>query len=214
MDQLTLTLEPRTVTGKKVKRLRAEGLVPASICGRGVTPENYVADAKTFTRIYQTAGRTTLIELQTPTGARQAFIRQVQRHPISQQWLHVDFRVVDLRVAMTADVPLVLTGHNELVDRGQAIANLIQATLHVRGLPADLPHDIPVDIGALADFGQVLHVSDLQIPGNIEVLTAETEAVVSLTASTTAGDEAAITAEEQMGEPTLFGEDADDNDNA
>src|SRR3712207_7702294 len=84
MDQPTLVLEPRSVTGKKVKHLRTAGHVPASICGRGVTPENYVVDARTFGRVYQRAGRSTLIELQTPTGPKQAFVRQVQRHPISR----------------------------------------------------------------------------------------------------------------------------------
>src|SRR3954452_10676611 len=116
MDQLTLVLEPRSVTGKKVKHLRSAGLVPASICGRGVTPENYATDAKTFGKVYQTAGRSTLIALQTPTGTKQAFIREIQRHPISQVWLHVDFRVVDMAVSMTADVPLTLVGENQLVD--------------------------------------------------------------------------------------------------
>src|SRR5690349_4729292 len=103
MDKLTLTLEPRSVTGKKVKHLRAQGQVPVSICGRGVTSENYVTDAKIFGKVYQQAGRSVLIELQTPSGNRQAFIRQIQRHPISNVWLHADFRVVDMRVEMTAD---------------------------------------------------------------------------------------------------------------
>ncbi|HZG67595.1 MAG TPA: 50S ribosomal protein L25 [Herpetosiphonaceae bacterium] len=214
MDKLTLTLEPRSVTGKKVKHLRANGQVPASICGRGVTPENFVTDARTFGKVYQIAGRSALIELQTPSGPRQAFIRQIQRHPISNVWLHVDFRVVDMRVSMTADVPVVLVGENELVTRGEGITNQIMTMLHVRALPGDLPQNIEVDIGRLVDFSTVLHVSDLEIPENVEVLTAPEEPVVSLTQSRTAVEDEAITEQEQLGEPELAGDDADDNDAA
>ncbi len=210
MDQLSLTLQPRTITGKKVKNLRKEGLVPASICGRGVEPQNYVVDARIFGRVYQQAGRSGLIELQTPAGPRQAFIRQVQRHPITTQWLHVDFRVVDLRTPMTADVPVVLTGQNELVERGQAFATLMLHTLHVRALPGDLPQQVEIDISNVTDFNTVFHVSDLQLPAGVEVLSAAEEPVATLTPSRMAAEEAEITEQEQLGEPELSNDRADD----
>ncbi len=210
MDQQTLTLEPRSITGKQVKHLRAAGYVPAAVCGRGVTPENYVVDARTFGKVYQQAGRNALIELQTPTGTRQAFIREIQRHPISNVWLHVDFRVVDLRVPMTADIPLMLVGENPIVARGEGIANLTLHTLHLRALPADLPHNVEVDISRLTDFGTVLHVSDLNLGDNVEVLTSAEEPIVSLTPSTTAADEEAITEQEEMGEPELVGKEPEE----
>ncbi len=214
MDQPTLVLEPRSVTGKKVKHLRSAGYVPASICGRGVTPENYVVDAKTFGKVYQRVGRNALIELQTPTGVKQAFVRQVQRHPISTTWLHVDFRVVDLRTPMVADVPLHLVGENPIVERNEGIATLILNALHVRALPGDLPQAVDVDISRLTDFTTVLHVSDLQVGDNVEVLTSPDEPVATISASTMAADDEAITEQEQLGEPELAGDAADDTGNA
>jgi large subunit ribosomal protein L25 len=214
MDQPTLVLEPRSVTGKKVKHLRSAGYVPASICGRGVTPENYVVDAKTFGKVYQRVGRNALIELQTPTGVKQAFVRQVQRHPISTTWLHVDFRVVDMRTPMVADVPLHLVGENPMVERNEGIATLILPTLHVRALPGDLPQAVDVDISRLTDFTTVLHVSDLQVGDNVEVLTSPDEPVATISASTMAADDEAITEQEQLGEPELAGDAADDTGNA
>jgi large subunit ribosomal protein L25 len=163
-----------------------------------------------LSRVYQQVGRSALIELQTPDGSSQAFIREVQRHPISNVWLHADFRIVDLRTSMTADVPLVLTGDNPLVDRGEGLANLIMHNLHVRALPADLPHNVEVDIGRLVDFNTVLHVSDLDLGDNVEVLTPAEEPVASLTASRTAVEEEAITEQEELGEPELAGEEADE----
>jgi large subunit ribosomal protein L25 len=214
MDKLTLTLEPRTVTGKKVKHLRAAGMVPASICGRGVTPVNYVTDARIFGRVYQQAGRNALIELQTPTGTLSAFIREIQRHPITTQWIHVDFRVVDLRTPMVADIPVFATGTNELVERGEAIANVILSTLHVRALPADLPQNIEVDISGITDFNTVLHVSDLNLGDKVEVLTSPEEALVTINPSTTAADEEEIVEQEEAGEPELTADNADTDPNA
>ena len=209
MDQPTLTLEARSVTGKKVKHLRAAGLVPASVCGRGVTPVNYVTDARIFGRVYQQVGRNALVELQTPTGKASAFIREIQRHPITGVWVHVDFRIVDLRTPMTADIPVVLVGENAMVARGVAIATEILNYVHVRALPGDLPQNIEVDISGITDFNTVIYVSDLKLGDAVEVLTAPDEALATLNPSSTAAEEEAIVEEEQAGEPELSAENAD-----
>jgi large subunit ribosomal protein L25 len=155
-----------------------------------------------------------LIELQTPTGTLSAFIREIQRHPITTQWIHVDFRVVDLRTPMVADIPVFATGTNELVERGEAIANVILSTLHVRALPADLPQNIEVDISGITDFNTVLHVSDLNLGDKVEVLTSPEEALVTINPSTTAADEEEIVEQEEAGEPELTADNADTDPNA
>jgi large subunit ribosomal protein L25 len=203
MDQLTLTLEPRTITGKKVKNLRKAGLVPASICGKGVQSQSFQLDARTFANVYRYAGRTTLIDLHLPGGRHSAFVRQVQRHPVSGQFLHVDFRIVDLRTEMTADVPVVMVGHNELVERGDGVLMTGLATLHVKGLPADLPHAVEVDISRIPDFNTALHVRDIDLSDKIQVLTSGDEMLATITPSRMEAEEEAITEQEQMGEPEL-----------
>lgn len=209
MDNLSLTLEPRSITGKKVKTLRREGMVPASICGKGVATETFQLDAKTFGLVYRKVGRTGLIDLQLPSGTRSAFVRQVQIHPVSRQFLHVDFRIVDLRVEMTADVPVVAVGTNELVERGDGVLTISLQTLHVKALPADIPQNIEVDISKLADFSTVLHVSDLDLGDKVQVLTSPEEALATITPSRMEAEEEAITEQEQLGEPELAGEDAE-----
>lgn len=211
MDKLTLKLEPRTITGKKVKNLRKEGLVPASICGKGVANANFQLDAKTFGLVYRQAGRSTLIELETPQGTQSAFVRQVQIHPVKRHFIHVDFRVVDLLVAMTADVPVVSVGTNELVERGEGVLSLPLSTLHVRGLPSDLPQSIEVDISTIHDFTATIHVSDLQLGDMIEVLTPGDQVVATISRSRMEAEDEAITEQEQAGEPELSGEGADTN---
>ena len=208
MDKLSLRLEPRAITGKKVKNLRKTGLVPASICGKGIQSETFQLDAKEFGLVYRRVGRTALIDLQLPGGTQSAFVRQVQRHPVSQQFLHVDFRIVDLRVEVVADVPVVAIGENPLVERGDGVLSLPHATLHVKALPADLPQAVEVDISRITDYTTVLHVRDLNLGDKVQVLTPEDEAVATITASRMAEEEEKISEQEQMGEPELAGAEA------
>lgn len=194
MDNLKLTLEPRSVTGKKVKNLRKQGVLPASICGKGIPNGNFQLDLKEFSAVYRQAGRTALIELQLPDGKQSAFVRQLQIHPVSRVPIHVDFHVVDLLVAMTADVPVVTVGENSHVQRGEAVISLALQALHVRGLPADLPQSVELDISDL-DVGTTLYVSDLSVGDNIEVLTPADQGVLSLTPSRMAAEAEEVAAE-------------------
>lgn len=209
MDKHTLTLEPRTTTGKKVKKLRKQGLVPASICGRGIQTETFQLDAKTFGLVYRVVGRTGLIELTTPSGTQSAFVRQVQRHPVSGQFLHVDFRIVDLRTPITADLSLVTVGENELIERGEGVLSLALSTIHVRALPADLPSAIEVDVSRLKDFHTVLHVRDLDVGDKVEVLTNGDEPVATLTQSRLEAEAEEIAEQIEGGDMEIASPDAD-----
>lgn len=213
MDKLTLQLEPRTITGKKVKNLRKAGVLPASVCGKGITNANYQLDAKTFSLVYRRAGRSTLIELQTPQGIQSAFVRQTQIHPVSRQYIHVDFRVVDLRVAMAVDVPVHAVGENPLVERGEGVLS-IASTLHVRGLPADLPSTIEVDISAITDFDTTIHVSDLNLGDKIEVLTGADQPVATISRSRMEADQEEIAEQIEQGDVAIADPDADTNPEA
>ncbi|GAC1552441.1 MAG: 50S ribosomal protein L25/general stress protein Ctc [Herpetosiphon sp.] len=191
MDKLEVILEPRTVVGKKVKHLRTQGLLPASICGKSVESQNFVTNAHLFTKIYQQAGKNTLIQLRMPSGTSNAFIRQIQRHPINKQWIHVDFHVVDMRVPITADVPVVAVGDNQLLKGG--FVNIVANTIHVRALPGDIPSSIEVDISGIEDYNTQLHVSDLKLDSNIEVLTPGDESLLSINVVVVAPEDEAPT---------------------
>src|ERR671929_107405 len=79
-DRTTLELQNRTITGKKVNRLRRAGLIPATVYGKGVGPFIVQMDALTFAKTYRQTGRTTLIELKIPGQATQsAFVHALQR---------------------------------------------------------------------------------------------------------------------------------------
>lgn len=209
MDRLVLQLEPRTITGKKVKNLRKVGLVPASICGKGVANGNFQLDAKAFAQVYRQAGRTALVDLRLPDGTKSAFVRQVQIHPVRRDAIHVDFRVVDLRTEMTADVPVVAVGQNPLLERGEGVLTITLPTLHLKALPTDLPQTIEIDISNLSFEHSSIHVSDVRLGDAVEVLTAADQVLVSLSHSRMEAEAEEIAEQVQGGDVELAADNAD-----
>src|SRR5690349_4560178 len=161
-DRIKLEFENRTLTGKKVNRLRREGIMPATVYGKGVGPFNVQLNSRTFSDTYRHAGKATLIDIVIPGQKGQsAFIHSVQRHPVTRAILHADLLVVDLLVEVSVDVPIHIVGESPLVERGDAILNQPLTTLSVRALPTDLPANIEVDISGLDSMDKAIHVRDI-----------------------------------------------------
>lgn len=207
-DKITLALESRALTGKKVNRLRRAGILPATVYGKGVGPFAVQVEARTFQDVYRHAGRTTLVELQIPGQEKvSAFIHALQRHPVSRAIIHADFHVVDLRIEITVAVPIHIVGTSALVERGDALLNQVLTTLDVLALPAELPPYIEVDISGLDSFDKTIHVRDIALPGKGTIETPEDELVVSLTPTRPEEpEEAEAEAGETPAEPELVRE--------
>lgn len=207
-DRILLALENRTLLGKKVNRLRREGILPATVYGKGVGPFAVQMNARAFGDIYRRAGRTTLIDIQIPGQSQMsAFIHTLQRHPITRDITHVDLRVVDLRIEITVAVPLHIVGESILVERGDAVLNQVLTAVEVHALPTDLPSHVEVDISALDSFDKTIHVRDLRLPSKGAIATDADELVVSLTPAR--GEEPASDTESAAAEPELVREKRD-----
>lgn len=181
-DSYTLVLQPREITGKNVKRLRREGIVPLGICGRGVEPFSAQIDEREFMRVINKAGYTGLIELSIPGRKKQsAFLLELQRHPLTTRILHADLRVVDVNVPVEVDIPVNAHGENMMVEKGTATLNQALTSITVRALPTQIPHEFGVDISVLTDFDQHIYVRDLPITDGVEIL-AEPDTLVFMLA--------------------------------
>ena len=208
-----LKLETRTVTGKKVNRLRKEGILPATVYGKGVGPYTVQMDAREFTDLLKQAGRTSLIKLSIPGQKPQsAFVHVLQRHPVKQDVLHVDFRVVDLRTEITVEVPIHLIGESDLVKTNQATLNQILNTVEVQTLPANVPSHLEVDISVLDGFDKTIQISDITPPDKVTIITSEDELVVNLVQAR-AEEEADEEVEEGV-EPQRVGDEKASDDEA
>ena len=178
---LELTLDAREAQGKANKRLRREGLVPGVVYGKGEDSTNVQVDAKTFETLYRAAGKTSVVKFRVP-GSRRAtsgFIKSVQRHPLTGRALHVDYFLVNLNVEMEVDVPLVFTGESPAVEEtGGTLLHNISA-IHVKALPADIPHEVTVDVSVLKSLDVAIHVADLSLNRDLVTVMTDGETLVA-----------------------------------
>jgi len=178
---LELTLDAREAQGKANKRLRREGFVPGVVYGKGENSTNVQVEAKTFETLYRTAGKTSVVKFRLPGASRatSGFIKSVQRHPLSGRALHVDYFLVNLNVEMEVDVPLVFTGEAPAVEAtgGTLLHNV--STIHVKALPADIPHEIPVDVSVLKSLDVAIHVRDLSLNRDLVTVMTDGETLVA-----------------------------------
>jgi len=171
-----LIAQPREITGKHVARIRREGLVPAVVYGHGVDSESIQVNGREFDHLRRVAGRNALVDLKVADGrARPVLVHGIQEHPVHRSVLHVDFFVVRMTEELTVDVPVVMTGESEAVEKqGGTLLHMLD-TIKVRALPADLPQTLELDISRLVDFDSVLHVSDVPIPERVTLVTEAEE---------------------------------------
>jgi large subunit ribosomal protein L25 len=202
---ISLDATTRTVFGKKVKTLRQEGLLPATVYGKGIEPLSVQIDYRTFEKVYRQVGNSALVTLNISDSQKQVvFIHETQHHPLSRKFIHADFRAVDLLVPINAEVPILLTGESKLVERGDATINHGITSIEVHGLPADLPHHIEIDMGILNSLDTIIQVSDIVVKGAYTIITPGNITVASLTPSRLAASLAQEEASASSAEPDLI----------
>lgn len=179
MEQIELKAETRDLSGRQVKRLRAQGYVPAVLYGSQVKTTPIQIEGITLHKALAKAGGNTLISLK--VGNKRpvlALAREIQRDTIRHNVLHVDFYQVVMTEKITAEIPLVLTGHAPAVgEKGGVLVHGLN-TVEVQCLPADLPSAIEVDLSPLTDFNDLIAVADLQVPSSVTIL-SEPESVIA-----------------------------------
>jgi len=178
-ETITLTLAPRTVLGKKVRVLRKDGIIPVNLYGRGVESQPLQCDGKILLRALATAGMNLPISVTIPgqKDRELAFARDIQWDPVRDEMLHVDFLRVDVSLAVTASVPIILTGTapaGRLAD-GTVVQPL--RNLDVQALPLDMPSDLTVDLEKIAKLDDVIRAGDIILPPNVTIITDPEEPV-------------------------------------
>lgn len=182
-DDSTLALQPRTLLGKKVKRLRREGLVPANVYGRGQESVALQGTLVEFRRVYRSVARNSVVNLQIEgeSKPRPAVLRHVQRHPVSGDVLHIDFYEIDVSRPIQAAAAIHLAGESEAVAAGGVLVHSLDTVL-LEALPLEMPSDLTIDISSIVEFGQSIHVSDLVIPDGVRAITEATAQIVTVLA--------------------------------
>ncbi|MBM3283251.1 50S ribosomal protein L25 [Candidatus Gottesmanbacteria bacterium] len=171
MEKLQLKATKRTITGRKVKKLRKEGILPANIYGKKLASIPVQVLEKDFSGVFNKAGETGLVELIIESKKHPVLIQNIQYHPVTHYPLHADFYQVDLKEKVSAKVPLVFISEAPAVK--DKVGTLLQLILEVEveALPADLPDKIEVDVGKLSAVDQSIKVGELKVDSKIKILT-------------------------------------------
>ena len=179
METPTVTLAPRTVTGKKVRFLRREGMVPVHFYGRGVDSLALQVETATLRRVITSAGANVPVKVTIDgrDGEEICFIRDAQRHPVSEDLLHVDFYRVDVDRLVRAEVPVIMDGEAPAVRNLGGVLLQPFNSLEVEALPLDMPASFHVDVSGLEDFEAAVRIGDIQVAGEVNILRDDQEVI-------------------------------------
>lgn len=178
--KIELNVASREILGKKVKTLRRDGVTPANIYGGGMESLAIQVPSEEVLRVLEEAGHNELVYVSLDGEVRPTFIHEVQRNPVTDLVLHVDFMQIDLTKKVKIDVPIHIKGLAPAVDTYQGI--LVQPLDHltVEALPTEVPSEIEADVSVLEEIDAALHVSDLTVPEGVEIMTDSDQMVVKV----------------------------------
>ena len=162
MKQINLKTTSRTqVGGNSAKRYRKSGQVPAVIYGESGEKHLLINNKDLSAALKSVAGKAVLIEMTFDDGteSRYAMLKDVERHPISEAPLHVDFVEVVL--------PLHFTGEAYGVKNENGVIEIHEHEVRVKCRPRDLPEMIVIDISNLK-VGEGIHLKDVKAPEGVE----------------------------------------------
>lgn len=183
MEKVVLKASKRTVTGKQVGALRRAGKLPAVLYGHRIDSTPITLDAHETSLLLSRLTSSSLVTISLDGKEYPTLVREKQRHPVKSHLLHLDFQALSLTEKTHAMVSIELTGTAPAVKNYDATIIHGLTELEVESLPQDLPERVVVDISGLAEPGDSIHVRDIHLPGQVEILTNPDEVIVSATAA-------------------------------
>jgi large subunit ribosomal protein L25 len=180
LEQIDLKAQVRKATGKGVARtLRREQRIPAVLYGPQTDSMLLSIDFKEFETIVKKANiGSVLLKLQIQNGEtsiRPAMIKELQTHPVTGAFLHVDFYEIDMQRKIKVSIPVVARGKAAGIEEG-GMLQIVRRELEVLCLPIAIPNAIEVDVTDL-NIGDSIHVEEIPLTGDIEIL-ADTDFTV------------------------------------
>jgi large subunit ribosomal protein L25 len=183
-DSSTLNLTPRSPEGSRAsRRLRREGFVPGVIYGGGDAPEHFAVDARILRNTLAHAGQIIEVALEGGSSSN-VLIKDVQRHPVRGEAVHVDLLRVRMDEKIHATVPIDFRGADEapgVVEGG--IFNQEMRELAIEALPGDIPDSVSYDVSGLA-MNATLTLTVLTAPDGVELLDDPESVIATITPPT------------------------------
>lgn len=178
MQMVALTAAARS-SDMSAKQLRNSGKVPAVVYGN-IENTLIQCDENVIMKAFVQAGESTLVDLDIAGNKVPVLFHTIDFDPVSDRIAHVDFYAVNMKEELETHVALRFEGEAPAVKEHSAIIVTALDTVTVRCLPTNLPHDLPVDMSKLTEFGSTITVADIKLPQGVTILEdAETVLVVA-----------------------------------
>ena len=170
-----IQVQPRTVLGKDVKKLRREGVIPASVYGRGVESVAIQLDYIAARDMMNAHGYNTLLNLSIEGEAkpRPVVVKKVDQHPVDRTLRHIDFLQVDLTRKITGPVPVHFTGEAPAIVSHGGVLVIHADSVEVEALPADMPEAIEVSLDGLEELDSYLYASEIKAVAGVTVISPD-----------------------------------------
>lgn len=182
MENVKLEAKNREIVGKKVKRLRAEGWIPAVLFGARQAATPVQVEERELDRTLREVGSTALVDLYVDNepDPHIVLVRDIQRDVLTSRLQHVDFYQVQLDRKVKTSPALHLVGEAPVVETSMGVLVHILNQVEVECLPSDLIDSIEVDVSSLKSLDDSITIGDLQVPPGVTILADPGDVVVSV----------------------------------
>ena len=197
MTDLKMKIERRANTGKNfVDKMRNDKIIPGVVYSRGGETSHISINELEFMRVYKVAGSSSLLKLELDGGVVPAVIKEIQRHPVKNQILHVDFQKINMDEKIKMTIPITIINRDNIKLQPSVLVQLLDQ-IEVECLPGDIPDSIEVDVENM-DFDTPILLGDLDIAKdeNIAILRELDEVICTL------NQPALVVEEDEEGETT------------
>ena len=182
MAEYKLKLEKREVTGKKLKGLRAKGLIPSVVYG-GKEPILVASEYVATEKVLEKAGYHSPIDLEIEGKKRLAIVKDVAIDPVSRKIMNVEFQAISAREVVEATTPIVIVNFegSEASKTFHFALNQAMEEIDVKAKPADLPKELEIDASDMKEVEDKITIADIVLPSGVEFADKEldTEQVIA-----------------------------------
>ena len=206
-----LQIQKRTTEGKKVKTLRNQGITPIHLYGSDFDSASMQAKMTELINILELAGFSSPITLNDGKNDIIAFAREVQRHPLTEQILHVDFQIVGKDDQVEVEVPINLIGESPAVKNLGGVLIKLMETIRVSSKVDSVPKSLELDISVIESLEQSILVGEIEIAEGVQIVSDETFAVARVIPPRIEVEEEEVEEEIGEGEESEDGDETDDS---
>lgn len=176
---MVLKAQLREVVGKKVKNLRAQNMVPASVYGPKQPSLNIALPKLDFIKLYKEVGYSNLFELEMPDGKKfNALLKEVQFDYLGNEVIHVSIYKVDMEQKIVTNIPLTFTGVSLAIKNNLGLLVTPVSTVEVTCLPGNIPSELVVDISKLDNVGDNIFLKDIELGEGVELVGTHAKEIV------------------------------------